>query len=95
MTFDISKPIGQRVQSVNVLCNKCVAPKYEPLIKEQIYPVITVPFIINGGDGFKAISEHIISRRIGPIDNDIVIEYLKTVPTYKPMNSTPRMKIVQ
>lgn len=61
----------------------------------KIYPVITISFLTRGGDGYRAISEHMLSRRVGPIDNDIVLEYLKSVQTYKPVDKTPRMIIVK
>lgn len=52
VSFNVTKPIGQRVLSVDVLCNKCDIPKYYPLDTKQMYRIIVNSFLANGGDGY-------------------------------------------
>lgn len=52
VTFNVTRPVGNRVVSVDVLCNKCDVPKYERLDPKKMYRVIVNSFLANGGDGF-------------------------------------------
>lgn len=63
VTFNVTNPIGHRVQSVHVLCNKCATPTYEPLDKGKMYRMITISFLCRGGDGFTAISANFKNRK--------------------------------
>ena len=57
VTFDLSKPNGQRVVDVLVRCTKCLMPKYDPLEKDKFYRLSTSNFIIKGGDGYTMIKQ--------------------------------------
>lgn len=50
--FDLAKPNGSRVESVNVMCNTCNVPKFYPLSKTRQYGVLLTTFLLYGGDGF-------------------------------------------
>ncbi|CAG5115172.1 unnamed protein product, partial [Candidula unifasciata] len=52
ITYDIGRPVGERVVEVLALCTKCPVPKLEPLIPQKAYNVLASSFIINGGDGY-------------------------------------------
>lgn len=52
VVYNLNKAIGQRVQSVKVLCSNCGTPMYEPLDEGKVYGVILESYVYNGGDGF-------------------------------------------
>lgn len=52
IVYDVTKPVGSRAESVDVLCNKCKVPQYFPLAKNETYRIITGSFMASGGDGF-------------------------------------------
>lgn len=55
---DVTKPVGERVQNITLLCNECLVPKYEKIDLEKWYRVIVPDYTANGGDGFTAISDN-------------------------------------
>ena len=58
VSYDISKPVGQRVASVSVRCADCRSPQYEPLEEEKVYKVWAPTFLANGGDGHVVIKQN-------------------------------------
>ncbi|WAR06763.1 5NTD-like protein [Mya arenaria] len=50
--YNVNKPVGQRVVSVDVRCRDCDVPTYSPLENDTIYSVLMTNFVIEGGDGF-------------------------------------------
>lgn len=78
VTYDLSKPNGERVVEVLVRCSKCLMPKYEPLEKDKAYSLSTSDFLIEGGDGYtmikKKMKRHIMT---GNQDIQVLLEYLK------------------
>lgn len=52
VVYNMSKPSGERVQSVDVLCADCDVPSYDKLDLDRDYGVILNDFLYNGGDGF-------------------------------------------
>lgn len=78
VTFDLSKPNGQRVAEVLVRCTKCLVPKYEPLEKEKIYNLSTSNFLIKGGDGYTMIKQKIKQHLLtGNQDVHVLREHLE------------------
>lgn len=55
-TADRTKEIGKRVLSLEVLCNECLVPQYEPVDLQKWYRLIVPSYLADGGDGFEAIS---------------------------------------
>ena len=53
---DMTRELGKRVVSIEVLCNECLIPKYEPVDLEKWYRLIVPSYLAAGGDGFEAIS---------------------------------------
>lgn len=53
VVFNATQPIGSRVVSVDILCNKCAVPVFEPLVRTQMYRLIVGSFLAGGGDGFE------------------------------------------
>lgn len=52
VVYNIQKKIGDRVESVEVLCSDCEVPVYEKLDVKKTYGIIMDSFLYNGGDGF-------------------------------------------
>ncbi|WAR06764.1 5NTD-like protein [Mya arenaria] len=69
--YNVNKPAGQRVVSVDVRCRDCDVPTYSPLKNDDIYSVLMSNFIIDGGDGF---SFQPIDR---VLDVDILTAYIE------------------
>ncbi|XP_023933132.1 5'-nucleotidase [Lingula anatina] len=78
VVYDISKPVGSRVVSVDVRCADCIVPKFQPLIKTKIYEVITSSFILGGGDDYSVLRDNIVYRYgIDTLDADVLMDYIK------------------
>ncbi|XP_013774694.1 5'-nucleotidase-like [Limulus polyphemus] len=77
VTYDITKPSGQRVVSLFVRCTKCRVPRFLPVNESDIYSVVTPSYLANGGDGYKIIKEKAI-RHYNPedLDTDIIQKYV-------------------
>lgn len=52
VVYDLHKNVGNRVQSVDVLCTNCLIPIYEKLNMDQTYGIIIDTFLHGGGDGY-------------------------------------------
>lgn len=77
VTYDITKPSGQRVVSLLVKCTKCRVPRFIPVNESEIYSVITPAYLANGGDGYLVIKEKAV-RHYNPedLDTDIIQKYI-------------------
>lgn len=52
VTYDMGKKPGQRVHSIEVLCNECDIPSYQKLDIDKQYGIIITSFLYYGGDVF-------------------------------------------
>ncbi|XP_065212257.1 protein 5NUC-like [Planococcus citri] len=62
--YDLTKPSGQRVASVTALCRYCDIPEYKPLQNDELYDVVTVTFLAEGGDKFNMFKTESINKTI-------------------------------
>lgn len=60
VVYNLNKPSGQRVQSVELLCSNCSTPIYEPLDEKKTYGVILESYVYKGGDGFTMFEVYLI-----------------------------------
>lgn len=67
-TFDLSKPVGNRVTKATL--------NDKPLEDTKVYKVATNNFIAAGGDGF-AVFKDVKKLETGTLDIDILVDYLK------------------
>lgn len=72
----MTNPIGQRVISIDVLCNECTVPKYYPLDLTKIYRVAINSYMAGGGDSL-IVNEYIQNHFVGPLDMDVLVRYLE------------------
>uniref|UniRef100_A0A1L8DPM1 5'-nucleotidase n=2 Tax=Nyssomyia neivai TaxID=330878 RepID=A0A1L8DPM1_9DIPT len=77
VVFDFDKAIGERVESVNVLCSSCSQPKYSPLNNQQNYNVIMTNFLKDGGDGYDMFLPLKIIKTLPETDIQIVDTYIE------------------
>lgn len=79
MAYNISQPVGSRVQGVKVRCKKCSEFEFVNLDPETYYRVVITSYLADGGDGYTAISQHFRDRIMGPIDIDAFSRYVQKV----------------
>lgn len=63
--YDLTKPSGQRVKKVSVLCTECRVPHYEPLDPKKVYKIVMPAYLVDGGDGFSMIKEQKLKHDSG------------------------------
>lgn len=54
----MTRDVGERVVSVQVLSTKTKDTRYEPLDQLKTYRVLLPSFIVGGGDGFKIVPKY-------------------------------------
>ncbi|XP_013419065.1 5'-nucleotidase [Lingula anatina] len=78
VVYDVSKPVGSRVVSLDVRCADCVVPEFKPLVETQLYNVATSTFLLGGGDGYEVLKNNILFRYgIDVLDADIMMAYIR------------------
>ena len=60
--YDVSRPPGSRVVSVDVRCLHCEYPTYSPLLDDEEYNILTIAFLLNGGDGYDMFQDNILDK---------------------------------
>lgn len=58
IVYNVSEPIGNRVQYVEILDFGGIVPVYKPMEMDRYYKCIASSFLADGGDGFTMISEY-------------------------------------
>ncbi|KAJ6635718.1 Apyrase [Pseudolycoriella hygida] len=76
IVYNITKPIGERVVSVDLLCNECTVPRYYPLDLMKMYRIVVNSYMAGGGDGLSVLNEQKRNHVVGPIDMDVLINYI-------------------
>ncbi|XP_061392520.1 apyrase-like [Musca vetustissima] len=77
ITYNITKPFGERVQKIKVLCQDCKVPKYEPLVADREYRIVTSDFIAEGGGGFTMFRDYGKDFQKELTDLEAVCDYVK------------------
>jgi len=73
LVFDVRNPVGQRLELAKFLSED----GYKDIEDEDYYDVITNSYIAAGGDGYTCCSEQKLKHQIGPLDTDVIKEYLE------------------
>ncbi|ELU10065.1 hypothetical protein CAPTEDRAFT_152432 [Capitella teleta] len=77
VAYNLSSPVGLRVESVQALCSNCKIPVFLELEPHLNYSVLTNHFIVNGGDGYSMIKEEMLSiEPLGYLGSDTLEAYL-------------------
>ena len=74
LTFNTTKPVGQRLQTIQV--RSFQSGEFENVNQFKLYTVLVPSFISSGGDGFTMIKHNRQSRRVGLLDIDIMERFI-------------------
>ncbi|XP_049290201.1 apyrase-like [Anopheles funestus] len=77
VTYRISNPPGRRLVSLEVLCQQCTGPVYEPINPFREYRVALNSFLVEGGDRFTTIAREGMDLEEGPVDLDAFEEHVE------------------
>lgn len=75
LTFNVTKPVGQRLQTIQIRTSE--AGEFENINLHKLYTVIVPSFVASGGDGFTMIKTNRKNHRVGLLDIDIMENYIK------------------
>lgn len=50
--YDLKQSPGHRVTSLHVRCGRCSIPRFEPLVLNDNYTIMTNNYLAEGGDKF-------------------------------------------
>ena len=62
MTYDMEQPVGNRVTDLEILCQECLTPEFEPVNQDNIYTIVTNHFVFVGGDGYDMLYDGVEER---------------------------------
>ncbi|XP_013420463.1 5'-nucleotidase-like [Lingula anatina] len=93
VVYDLSKPVGRRVVSIDVRCADCTVPEFQPLVKTKSYDVVTNTFLMGGGDAYDVLKENILyPYGIDSLDSDVIMDFIqKYSPIYQGLEGRIRM----
>jgi 5'-nucleotidase len=75
VTFNVTKPVGNRLQSIEIQTNS--EEGFEKINPHKLYTIIVPSFIAGGGDGFTMIKVNRKNHRVGLLDIDIVGKFIE------------------
>ena len=81
ISADLSKPVGQRVQSVEV---GNAQAGFKPLDRAATYRIVTIDFMQTGGDGYSAFARGKNVAGAIMTNDEALAEYLKANPVVSP-----------
>ncbi|KAI4462863.1 nucleotidase-related [Holotrichia oblita] len=85
VTYDFSKPVGQRVLTAKAYCDFCSYPVYEHINPNKPYSVLVNTFLANAGDGHMTLKKKSLSLKpIHAYELDIISEVLKLYDYIRP-----------
>lgn len=73
--FDLAKPPGSRIRTLNILCSQCRVPHYEPVQDGLVYKVVLPSYLVTGGDGFSMIKDEMLKHNSGDLDISVIADY--------------------
>ncbi|CAL8287137.1 unnamed protein product [Lota lota] len=74
--YSVSRPVGQRVASLEVLCTACRVPQYKPVAPDEEYKVVVTSFIADGGDGYNMLRDERLKHDTGDMDVSVLSKYI-------------------
>lgn len=66
-------PVGQRIESAEILAKKGT---WESILPENVYRIVTISYLLGGGDHFSMLGEHAKILETGPLEVDVLEAYL-------------------
>lgn len=85
MKYNLQRPTGQRVVSVQTLCSQCREPTYQPLNNTATYNILINSYMGSGGNGFSIVKERALSYKVGTVrDDQVLTNYIRVnSPVFK------------
>lgn len=77
ITYNLTKPPGYRVVSVEVRCAACPVPKYELLDLDKTYRIVAPSYIVGGGDGYTMVADNLRNHQTGNLDSSVLGDYIQ------------------
>lgn len=77
VVYNITNPVGHRVQSVEALCAECEVPNYSPLVNDKMYNIIVSKFLLDGGDGHVFDEKNGSNQRLPSVDSEVLSQFIK------------------
>ncbi|XP_078693633.1 snake venom 5'-nucleotidase-like [Branchiostoma floridae x Branchiostoma belcheri] len=78
--YDLTKPRGSRVVSLEARCTRCDVPEFTPVQTDAVYKLILPSHLANGERGYSMISDNKLSHHIPELlDSDMLIGYIKAM----------------
>ena len=62
VVYNLVRPVGSRVSSLQILCSNCSVPVMEPVRDELWYRVAMPDFLADGGDGFTMLRDEKLAK---------------------------------
>ncbi|XP_012260987.2 apyrase-like [Athalia rosae] len=78
-TFNLSNSQNSRLTDLKIRCRACQVPTYEDVDPDEWYRIVLVSYLTTGGDGHTILSTKHRNRRVGTLDVDNLIKYLKKI----------------
>ena len=66
-------PVGQRIESAEILAKKGT---WESILPENVYRIVTISYLLGGGDHFSMLGQHAKILESGPLEVDVLEAYL-------------------
>lgn len=76
VVLNLTRPEGERVQSLKIRCQACQIPTYENLYLNKTYRIIITSYLVSGGDGYTVLTENIKNLQVGKLDTDVLVDYI-------------------
>ncbi|KAL7041910.1 hypothetical protein ACKWTF_000950 [Chironomus riparius] len=92
VVYDLKKNPFNRIVDLKVLCQKCDKPRYEAINDEKYYRVTLSDYLANGGDSFSMFPKYGRNKLEGPLDIDVLSEYVRKA---SPINTPSLLKRIQ
>lgn len=77
VVYNITNPIGKRVQRLEALCADCEVPSFLELNDTKIYNIIISKFLLDGGDGHVFNENSASAQRLPFIDSKTLSTFIK------------------
>lgn len=68
-----SAPVGKRIVSAEIRTKEGI---WAPILPENIYRIVTIAYLLGGGDHFSMLGEHAKILETGPLEVDVLEAYL-------------------
>ncbi|XP_019621174.1 PREDICTED: 5'-nucleotidase-like [Branchiostoma belcheri] len=78
--YDLTKPRGSRVVSLEARCTRCDVPEFTPVQTDAVYKLILPSHLANGERGYSMIADNKLSHHIPELlDSDMLIGYIRAM----------------